>query len=109
MLGGVVADDGTGHGDWLDLADAVGLLRDQLASAQAAAQGSDVRFRVGEVTVEFAVQLTRTGSAGGALRFGVVGLDGKRERASSATHRIQLTLHPRPSSGGDLEIGDFDG
>ncbi|MFJ4503423.1 trypco2 family protein [Streptomyces sp. NPDC088864] len=52
------ADDG------LDLTDAVRLLRRQLAAAQRDAQHSDVRFRVGEVTVELAVQLTRTGNEG---------------------------------------------
>ncbi|MDX3372934.1 hypothetical protein PV390_00820 [Streptomyces sp. ME02-6991-2A] len=71
-------------------------------------RGPTVRFRVGDVTVEFAMQLTRTGSGGGSLRFGVVGVDGKRERAESTTHRIQLTLHPRSASGGDVEIGDSD-
>lgn len=94
--------------DGLDLADAVRLLREQLAAAQREADGSDVRFRVGEVTVELAVQLTRTGSGGGSLRFGVVSAEGKRERAQSTTHRIQLTLHPRSGSGDDLEIADFD-
>ncbi|MCZ4125355.1 trypco2 family protein [Streptomyces sp. H39-S7] len=100
--------DSAGEGDGLDLTDAVGLLREQLAAAQREADGSDVRFRVGDVTVEFAMQLTRTGSGGGTLRFGVVGVDGKRERAESTTHRIQLTLHPRSASGGDVEIGDSD-
>ncbi|WP_326671465.1 MULTISPECIES: trypco2 family protein [unclassified Streptomyces] len=99
----------TAEGDGLDLTDAVRLLRRQLTAAQREADGSDVRFRVGEVTVELAVQLTRTGSAGGSLRFGVVAVDGKRDRAQSTTHRIQLTLHPRSGSGGDLEIGDNDG
>ncbi|MFD7321919.1 trypco2 family protein [Streptomyces sp. NPDC059875] len=109
-----MADD-VADGAWLDLSDAVGLLRDQLASAQRAADGSDIRFRVGEVTVEFAVQLTRTTGGGGALRFGVVGADGKREHANSTTHRLQITLHPRSggagggaAGGGDLEIGDTD-
>ncbi|MEV7275459.1 trypco2 family protein [Streptomyces sp. NPDC093111] len=93
--------------EWLDLADAVGLLREQLAAAQRAADGSDVRFRVGEVTIELAVQLTRTTGGGGSLRFGVLGADGKREHADATTHRLNITLHPRGRTGGDLEIGDF--
>ncbi|MER5277331.1 trypco2 family protein [Streptomyces sp. NPDC002809] len=101
-------NEGAAARDGLDLTDAVRLLRAQLAAAQREADRSDVRFRVGEVTVEFAMQLTRTGSGGGSLRFGVVGVDGKRERAESTTHRIQLTLHPRSGSGQDVEIGDSD-
>ncbi|PZT75696.1 MULTISPECIES: trypco2 family protein [unclassified Streptomyces] len=99
---------GEGADDGLDLTDAVRLLRRQLAAAQRDAEHSDVRFRVGEVTVELAVELTRSGGGGGSLRFGVVGVDAKRERAHSTTHRIELTLHPVSGTGGDLEIGDSD-
>ncbi|MGW1224179.1 trypco2 family protein [Streptomyces sp. NPDC001478] len=95
-------------GDGLDLTEAVRLLRRQLTAAQREADGSDVRFKVGEVTVELAVELTRAASAGGGLRFGVAAVDAKRDRTRHTTHRIQLTLHPRDGSGGDLEIGDRD-
>ncbi|MEU8517878.1 trypco2 family protein [Kitasatospora sp. NPDC048722] len=96
------------NGDWLDLADAVDLLRRQIVEARRRAGSSPVRFEIGDITVDFELELTRTRGGGGELRFGVLGANGKAERTERGTHRISLTLHPHTADGGDVEILDLD-
>lgn len=104
---GVAMTGARGDDDWLDLADAVGLLRDQILEARRRAGASEVRFEIDNVTVEFELELARSRSAGGELRFGVVGVNGKGETSGRRTHRVSLTLLPR-TGGGPVEIADFD-
>jgi hypothetical protein len=91
---------------WLDLADAIGLLRDQVVEAQQRAAGHPLRFVMGEVTVELEVELERSGALGGALRFGVASADGRGERSNRSAHRVTVTLTPRLDDGADVEISD---
>ncbi|MEU0936903.1 MULTISPECIES: trypco2 family protein [unclassified Embleya] len=91
--------------DWLDLADAIELLRVQVAEAQRRSAGADVRFRLGEITVEFGMELTRTKGAGGGLRFGVASLEGRGERAAKATHHVTVRLDPRRADGSPVDTG----
>ena len=100
---GVVSD-----GSWLDLADAIGLLRDQVVEAQQRAAGHPLRFVMGEVTLELEVELERSGGLGGGLRFGVVVADARGERSSRSANRVTVTLTPRLDDGADVEISDDD-
>ncbi|WP_030949327.1 trypco2 family protein [Streptomyces sp. NRRL S-646] len=106
---------GTGD-DWLDLADAIMLLRNQIVSAQSRiadpnGQGDrGVRFGLGEITVELGMELGRNTGADGSLRFAVVGvgaaLGGKRERTETTTHRVTVRLNPHTPDGRPSEVGD---
>ncbi|MET7302203.1 trypco2 family protein [Embleya sp. NPDC005575] len=91
--------------DWLDLADAIELLRVQVTEAQRRSAGADVRFRLGEITVEFGMELTRTKGGGGGLRFGVASLDGRGERAAKAAHHVTVRLDPRRADGSPVDTG----
>ncbi|WP_406862118.1 trypco2 family protein [Streptomyces sp. HUAS MG47] len=93
---------------WLDLADALDLLRNQVAEAQRRAQRSEVRFGVDEITVEFEAELIRTREAGGGLRFGIVEARGRTEGSRRSVQRIALTLRPQRADGGDTAIGDVE-
>ncbi|MET8687452.1 trypco2 family protein [Streptomyces sp. NPDC004732] len=95
--------------EWLDLADALDLLRAQIAESQHRARTADIRFEVGEISVDFELELHRTRAAGGGLRFAVVQADGRQENARRTTQRVSLTLKPRgPGPGsGDIAIGDW--
>ncbi|MGD9486299.1 trypco2 family protein [Streptomyces sp. TRM70308] len=100
-------------GEWLDLADAVALLRDQIAEAQAriadpaggGASHRGVLFTVGEITLELGLELTRTRGVNGGLRFGLAGVSGSKESAGKVTHTVIVRLQPR-GPGGDIDIGD---
>ncbi|MEV5440874.1 trypco2 family protein [Streptomyces sp. NPDC052682] len=97
-------------GEWLDLADAITLLREQVVEARARIAGPDrdggVRFGLGEITVELGMELTRTLGADGGLRFAVAGIGGRRERAEKGTHTVTVQLTPRSADGRPLDVGD---
>ncbi|MEU1409147.1 trypco2 family protein [Streptomyces sp. NPDC005728] len=108
---------GNAHGadqQWLDLADAITLLRDQVAEAQARIADPDgtgaghrgVLFTLGEITLELGMELTRTRGLDGGLRFSVVGLGGKKETGNKATHTVTVQLKPHRPGGGDVDVDD---
>ncbi|MFD4415479.1 MULTISPECIES: trypco2 family protein [unclassified Streptomyces] len=94
--------------DWLDLADAIEVLRAQLSEAQHRGQSSALRFVLGEITAEFEIELVRTRNGGGKLRFGVVEADAHRERSARSTQRVTLRLNPERHGGGDVTVGDVE-
>lgn len=92
--------------DWLDLADAIDVLRDQLSQAQRRGKDSPLRFVLGEITAEFEIELVRAKNGGGALKFGVVEADARRERTTRSTQRLTLRLNPQHRDGRDVAVGD---
>ncbi|MFD5369965.1 trypco2 family protein [Streptomyces sp. NPDC127103] len=101
--------------DALDLADALTLLRSQIAEAQNRiadpnGQGDQgIRFGLAEITVELGMELARTTGGSGGLRFNVVGVDvnlgGKREKTDKTTHKVTLRLDPHNADGsGPVEV-----
>ena len=100
--------DPTTDTHWLDLADALTALRDQLVEAQVRAALSPVKMSVDEVTVEFALELQRSAKRDGAFRFGVVSGGAGGEQARRATHRVSLKLSARTLEGGSVDVNDED-
>ncbi|MFI6933473.1 trypco2 family protein [Streptomyces sp. NPDC050287] len=94
--------------DWLDLADAIEVLRSQLSEAQRRGQDSSLRFVLGEITAEFEIELVRAKNGGGTLRFGVVEADARGERSRRSTQRVTLRLNPERRGGGDVAVGDVE-
>jgi hypothetical protein len=80
---------GIGSVDGLGLADAIGLLRDELLKARAAGGDSDIQLPVESMTVELVISATRSvdGKAGFKVPFVnfELGGGGSRERGSNQT------------------------
>ncbi|MFE7094751.1 trypco2 family protein [Streptomyces erythrochromogenes] len=108
----MVSNEGVLGEGGLDLADAVALLRGQIAEAQSrlAAEsgsgGTEVLFGLGEITLELGMELTRTRGANGGLRFSVVSLGGRQEKAERATHRVTVRLDPHDAQGRPVDVRD---
>lgn len=95
----------------LDLADAITLLRDQVAEAQhriSVRGDAGVRFGLGEITLDLGLELARTRGMDGGLRFSVVGFGGKREGSRTTTHTLTVRLNPHLPEGGDVDVSDED-
>jgi hypothetical protein len=91
------------------LAEAIGALRRELAQAQRAAAGEDLRFRLGPVEMEFLVEVTKEGSGEAGIRFWVVNVGGKGGVARATTHRLTLSLQPYDSlTGADATVGSHE-
>lgn len=98
--------------EWMDLADAITLLRDQIAEAQRRitdpAGGGDrgVRFTMGEITLDLGLELTGTKGVNGGLRWSVISLGGKKESGRKATHTVTVKLTPEQTGGGNVKVRD---
>ncbi|MFJ7996372.1 trypco2 family protein [Streptomyces sp. NPDC096310] len=102
-----MAHDEYGEG-WLDLADAIEVLRSQLSEAQRRGQDSSLRFVLGEITAEFEIELVRAKNGGGKLRFGVAEAEARGERSTRSAQRVTLRLTPERRGGGDVAVGDVE-
>ena len=90
----------------IGLADAIAELRKELSQALAAGEGEEVRFKLGEVELEFNLEVKREGGAGGGVRFWVVSLEAKGGLARATQHRIKLKLQPEGAGGEELRVRD---
>ncbi|MBT2902839.1 hypothetical protein OIE90_33180 (plasmid) [Streptomyces cellulosae] len=90
--------------EWMELSEAIQVLREQLLIAKAAGEDSEVSFSVGKVEVELGLEARWSGGGGGKLQFGVFALNGKGEYSSGTSHRLRLELLPRDGEGQTLEI-----
>ncbi|MET8905722.1 trypco2 family protein [Streptomyces sp. NPDC004538] len=101
-------------GQWMDLADAVTLLREQIAEAQgrladpAGVGDKGVLFTLGAITVELGLELTRSQGADGGLRWSVISLGGKKESGTTGTHRLTVQLTPHAPDGSDVDVSDTE-
>ncbi|MEU5275134.1 trypco2 family protein [Streptomyces asoensis] len=75
-----------------ELGEAIEAVRRSLAWAACQGEDSAVRFTVDTVQLEFAIEVRRTGTAGGGVRAWVVSADGRDERARTSTQRITVCL-----------------
>src|SRR5579859_3605701 len=84
-----MAERDTRSSDGLGLADAIGLLRDELLQAHAAGADSEIQLPVESMTVELKVTATKSVDGKAAFKVPLVALElggsGSRERGSEQT------------------------
>jgi hypothetical protein len=84
-----VADEEPGRAEGIGLADAIGMLRDELLQARAAGAGSDIQLPVESMMVVLTVEATRSLDGKAGFKVPVVELElgggGSRERSSGQT------------------------
>jgi hypothetical protein len=98
----MAADDGT---EDAGLAETIKSLRRELRKAQDDAGHGDVRFSVGSVEVELAIEVVKT--AGGEASINVLNLlsiGGRGERSKSDTNRVKVVLEPVGLNGEPFEV-----
>ncbi|MEV5069573.1 hypothetical protein MRBLMI12_001149 [Microbacterium sp. LMI12-1-1.1] len=89
----------------VSLADAIGELRRELAEAVTKAQDEEIRFEVGEVSIELSVVVERELGASGGVKFWVVNAGANASSTRSATVALTVPLTPRDAGGGSLLTG----
>lgn len=94
------------QGRYIELAEAIDAVRGTLAHASRSAGGSDIRFVVGPVELEFDVELQQSPEGAGGVRVMVMTGGSDPEATRSAVHRIKMTLTPVYQSGSDVLISD---
>jgi Trypsin-co-occurring domain 2 len=89
----------------LELAEAIDVLRAELRKAQDSGRASDVRFSVGPVEVELAIEVVK--KAGGGVSVNVLNLlsvEGKRGVSKGETNRVKVALNPIGADGKPFEV-----
>jgi hypothetical protein len=79
---------------WATLAQAIEGVRAELSEAMAAGEAEELRFDVGEVELEFTVEIRRDLEAKAGVAVWVVEMGGSGARSDGSTHRLKVTLHP---------------
>jgi hypothetical protein len=82
----------------IGLADAIRALRTELGESIHAGVEEELRFQVGEIELQFHVEVERSVEASGGVNFWVVQLGGKGGQTSTDTHLVKIPLKPVTSS-----------
>lgn len=76
------------------LARAIEALRRELVAAVQEGKDEEVRFALGEIELEFQVEVSHEAGAEAGVKFWVVSLGGKGSRTAGQTHTVKLSLSP---------------
>ena len=90
----------------ITLSEAIQNLRSELLIAMQADATDELRFRLGPIEMELAVEVTREATAKGGLKWWLVEAGGEGKRGSSATHKIKLTLETVGADGQRIKVSD---
>ena len=85
---------------WATLAEAIKGIRGELSEAMAAGAGERLRFEVGPVELEFAVDIQRDLQAKAGVKVWVVEIGGSGGFSRDSSHRVKVTLNPVDTATG---------
>lgn len=89
----------------IGLKEAIEMLRVELSESIAAATDEKLRFEVGQITLEFQVEVERSVEGSGGVKFWVVELGAKGSHGSTHTHKITIPLTPVGQTPGPVLTG----
>ncbi|MEU1107098.1 trypco2 family protein [Streptomyces sp. NPDC050674] len=92
----------------ITVGEAIDHLRAELTAARNRAAASGVRFELGDISLEFTVELRREQSGKGSVKAWVVSGEAGAVRAQTATHRLAFTLRAVDQDGEGIRIGNSD-
>lgn len=89
----------------LGLAEAIEVVRGELRQAQDAGRGGDVRFSVGSVEVELAIEVVKKAGGQASIKvLNVLSVGGKGEVSRGDTNRVTVVLNPVGVGGASFEV-----
>ncbi|KOG35440.1 trypco2 family protein [Streptomyces resistomycificus] len=89
----------------IELADAVQTIRDELLTAARRSTGHDIVFELGDIQMEFTVEMRREAKAGAKVKAWVVEAGADVTRTGSRTHKVSVTLRAQDArTGAPLKV-----
>ena len=85
---------GGGLMDRIGLQEAVAALRQELSASIREGAEEELRFQVGEITLEFQVEIERTAGVKGGIKLWVVDVGGEASLSGRTTHKVSVPLTP---------------
>ena len=92
----------------IGLQEAIAALRSELIESVVASQQERLRFEVGEITMEFQIEVERSAEATGGIRFWVVELGGGEAFKNKDVHKVVIPLKPIRTDGRPILTGSDD-
>ncbi|MFE6828299.1 trypco2 family protein [Streptomyces sp. NPDC057690] len=93
----------------IDLVQAVQAVRGQLMAAAESGRNEPLRFEVGEIHMEFSVELRYDAHVKGGVKAWVFSAEADAGRENAYTNRVSFTLKPKHAGTGDgWEVGNDD-
>lgn len=89
----------------IGLQEAIAALRAELIESVVASKGERLRFEVGEITMEFQIEVERTVEAKGVIHFWVVELGAGGAAKDSDVHKVVIPLKPIRADGKPILTG----
>ncbi|MEU8962983.1 trypco2 family protein [Streptomyces sp. NPDC048491] len=86
--------------DGIELADAIESVREQLTEAAARASGHALIFELGDIQMEFTLELRKEAKGGLKVRAWVVDAGVDAGRGTGRTHKVAFTLKPHAAADG---------
>ncbi|MEU8629886.1 trypco2 family protein [Streptomyces sp. NPDC048669] len=91
----------TGRLDGIELADAVESVRNQLIEAATRGTGRPLAFEVGDIQMEFTLELRKEVKGSARVKAWVVEAGADAGRTTGQTHKVAFTLKPRDVTTGE--------
>jgi hypothetical protein len=97
--------------DVIELAEVVESVRDGLVEAASRGAGKGLRFELGEIQMEFMVEVRRDARARGGVKAWVVDAGAEAGVSRARTHKVSFTLKPKNTATGQdwLVAADDEG
>lgn len=92
----------------IGLKTAIEALRTELTESILTGIDQNIRFEVGQITLEFQVEIEREMEGTSGIKFWVVEIGAKGSRNTTNTHKIIIPLKPIRRSGGPVLTGSDD-
>lgn len=89
----------------IGLQEAIAALRTELVESVLAAKGERLRFEVGEITMEFQIEVERSIEANGSLKFYIVELGASGTETGKNVHKVVIPLKPIRADGKPILTG----
>lgn len=92
----------------IGLQEAIQALRQELSASILAAAGQELRFEVGQITLELQVEVERSVEGSAQLKWWVLEIGGTGSRQTTQRHTITIPLTPLLPGGGPVLTGSSD-
>lgn len=90
------------------LQDSIAALRQELIESIVAAQGEKLQFEVGEVLIEFQLEVEQSVDGKGGIKFWVVEMGAGATSKDKAIHKLTIPLKPVRADGKPILTGSDD-
>ncbi len=78
----------------IELSEMIGQLREELLTARAKSEGSDLKFQIEDIEIELQIVTTKTGGVKSGVKFWVVNAEANANASQASTQKLKLKLKP---------------